>query len=143
VHSAKVPDQHGIKLLLKGVRNFFPRLSHLWVDAGYQGWGKEWTEQVLGLSVEVVHRTPKPTPDKVARIWVEEWAKEGKQIDWQRLMPRRGFEVLPRRWVVERTFSWLSQNRRMSRDYERLCSTAEAFIYVAMSRLMARRLALS
>ena len=143
VHSAKVPDQDGIKLLLKGVRNFFPRLSHLWVDAGYQGWGKEWTEQVLGLSVEVVHRTPKPTPDKVARIWVEEWAKEGKQIDWQRLMPRRGFEVLPRRWVVERTFSWLSQNRRMSRDYERLCSTAEAFIYVAMSRLMARRLALS
>jgi putative transposase len=143
VHSAKVPDQDGIKLLLKGVRNFFPCLSHQWVDAGYQGRGKEWTEQVLGLSVEVVHRTPKPTPDKVARIWAEEWAKEGKQIDWQRLMPRRGFEVLPRRWVVERTFSWLSQNRRTSRDYEQLCSTAEAFIYVAMSRLMVRRLARS
>ena len=144
VHSAKVPDQDGIKLLLKGVRDRFPRLSHLWVDAGYQGRGKEWTEQVLGLSVEVVHRTPKPTPDKVARIWAEEWAKEGKQIDWQRLMPRRVFEVLPpRRWVVERTFSWLSQNRRTSRDYERLCSTAEAFIYVAMSRLMVRRLTCS
>jgi putative transposase len=48
---------------------------------------------------------------------------------------------LPRRWVVERTFSWLSQNRRMSKDYERLCATAEAFIYVAMARLMVRRLA--
>jgi putative transposase len=52
-------------------------------------------------------------------------------------------EVLARRWVVERTFSWLSQNRRTSRDYERLCATGEAFIYVAMSRLMARRLARS
>jgi putative transposase len=50
--------------------------------------------------------------------------------------------VLPRRWVVERTFSWLDQNRRMSKDYdERLCVTAEAFIYVAMTRLMVRRLA--
>jgi len=49
--------------------------------------------------------------------------------------------VLPRRWVVERTFSWLDQNRRMSKDYEQLCATAEAFIYVAMTRLMVRRLA--
>src|SRR5918999_2529920 len=141
VHSAKVPDQDGIKLLLKGVRDRLPRLSHLWVDAGYQGRGKEWAEQVLGLSVEAVHRRPKPTPEKVARIWAEEWSKEGWQIDWQKLLPRRGFEVLPRRWVVERTFSWLSQNRRMSKDYERLCATGEEFIYVAMSRLMVRRLA--
>src|SRR5829696_379733 len=77
---------------------------------------------------EVVHRTPKPAPEKIARIWAEEWAKEGWQIDWQRLLPRRGFEVLPRRWVVERTFAWLSQNRRMSKDYERLCVSAEAFV---------------
>jgi transposase len=51
--------------------------------------------------------------------------------------------VLPRRWIVERTFSWLSQNRRMSKDYERLPGSVEAFIYVAMSRLMVRRLARS
>ena len=140
VHSAKVPDQDGIKLLLKGVGDRLPRLSHLWVDAGYQGRGKDWAEKVLGLSVEVVRRTPKPTPEKVAMKWAEEWSKEGWQIDWQKLIPRRGFEVLPRRWVVERTFSWLSQNRRMSKDYERLCATAEAFIYVAMTRLMVRRL---
>ena len=63
-----------------------------------------------------------------------------KEVDWQRLMPPRGFQVLPRRWVVERTFSWLDQNRRMSKDYERLCATGEAFIYVAMTRLMVRRL---
>jgi hypothetical protein len=66
---------------------------------------------------------------------------EGKEVDWQRLMPSKGFKVLPRRWVVERTFSWLSQNRRMSKDYERLPESSEAFIYAAMSRLMARRLA--
>jgi putative transposase len=63
VHSAKVPEQDGIKLLVNGVRDRLPRLSHVWVDAGYQGRGKEWAEQVLGLSVEVVHRTPKPTPE--------------------------------------------------------------------------------
>ena len=78
---------------------------------------------------------------KIARIWAEEWAKEGREIDWQKLLPRRGFELLPRRWVVERTFSWLSQNRRMSKDYERLCATSEAFVYAAMTRLMVRRLA--
>jgi putative transposase len=142
VHSAKVPDQDGIKLLLKTARERFPRLSHLWVDAGYQGRGKQWAEQELGLSVEVVHRTPKPTSEKIAKIWAQEWAKEGREIDWQKLLPRRrGFEHLPRRWVVERTFSWLSQNRRMSKDYERLCATSEAFIYAAMTRLMVRRLA--
>ena len=140
VHSAKVPDQDGIKLVLEAAHDRLPRLAHLWVDAGYQGRGKEWAEKALGLSVEVVHRTPKPTPEKVARIWAEEWSKEGWQIDWQKLLPRRGFEVLPRRWVVERTFSWLSQNRRMSKDYERLCSTSESFVYAAMSRLMVRRL---
>ena len=91
VHSAKVPDQDGIKLLLKAARQRLPRLSHLWVDAGYQGSGKEWVEQELGLSVEVVHRTPKPTSEKIARIWAqEEWAKEGREIDWQRLLPRVG-----------------------------------------------------
>ena len=143
VHSAKMPDQDGIKLVLEATHNRFPRLSHLWVDAGYRGRGKEWAEQALGLSVEVVHRTPKPASEKVARIWAEEWSKEGWRIDWQRLLPRRGFEVLPRRWVVERTFSWLSQNRRMSKDYERLCSTSESFVYAAMARLMVRRLARS
>jgi transposase len=111
------------------------------VDGGYQGRGKQWVEQELGLSVEVVHRPPKPTSEMIARIWAEGWAKEGREIDWQKLLPRRGFEVLPRRWVVERTFSWLSQNRRMSKDYERLCATSEAFVYAAMTRLMVRRLA--
>ena len=128
-------------MLLESARAETSRLKHLWLDAGYEGRGKRWAEEVLGLSVEIVRRTPKPVPEKVAKIWAEEWAKEGGKVDWQRLMPPRGFRVLPRRWVVERTFAWLSQNRRMSKDYERLCATAEAFVYAAMVRLMVRRLA--
>jgi putative transposase len=65
------------------------------------------------------------------------------KIDWQKLMPPNGFQVLPKRWVVVRTFSWIDQNRRMSKDYERLPETSEALIYVAMTRLMVRRLARS
>jgi putative transposase len=141
VHSARVPDQDGIRLPLEPVRDRFARLSHSWVDAGYQGRGKRWAEEAMGLSVEVVRKPPKPVPEKVAKRWAEEWAKEGEKVDWQRLMPPRGYVALPRRWVVERTFSWLGQNRRMSKDYERLCASAEAFVYAAMIRLMVRRLA--
>src|SRR5919202_2606584 len=105
VHSAKVPDQDGLRLLLESARAGLSRLKHLWVDAGYEGRGRRWAEEVLGLSVEIVRRPRNPVPEKVARIWTEEWAKEGKEVDWQRLLPPRGFQVLPRRWVVERTFS--------------------------------------
>ena len=77
--------------------------------------------------------------------WVRELTKEGVKLDREKLQqePKGPRAFLPIRWMVERTFSWLSQNRRMSKDYERLPESAEAFIYVAMSRLMARRLARS
>jgi transposase len=68
---------------------------------------------------------PKPVPEEVAKRWAREWAKEGKKVDWQGLMAPRGYVALPRRWVVERTFSWLDHNRRMSKDYERLCASTE------------------
>jgi putative transposase len=142
-----VHDEDGIKLLLESARIELSRLSHLWwVDAGYRGRGRKWAEEVLGLSVEVVRKPQKPVPEKVAKIWAEEWAKEAKEEeDWQRLMVPKGFRVLPRRWVVERTFAWISHNRRMDKkDYERLlCATGEAFDYAAMTRLMVRRLARS
>jgi putative transposase len=141
VHSAEVPDEDGIRLLFDPTRNRLGRLSHLWVEAGYQGRGRRWAEEVLGLSVEVVHKPKKPLPEHVAKRWAEEWAKEGKKVNWQRLMPPKGFRVLPRRWVVERTFAWICHNRRMAKDYERLCATGEAFVYAAMTRLMVRRLA--
>jgi putative transposase len=73
--------------------------------------------------------------------WAREWNKEGVAMDVEKFMPQKGPRpFVPKRWIVERTFSWLSQNRRMSKDYERLPESSEAFIYVAMSRLMARRL---
>ena len=140
VHSAKVPDQDGIKRLLGPVRDCLPRLSHLWVDAGYRGRGKEWVEESLGAEVEVVNRTPKP-PEKVLRIWAREWFKDGREMDLKKLPERPAFENLPRRWVAERTFAWIPHNRRMGKDYERLCSTGEAFVHAAMARLMVRRLA--
>jgi putative transposase len=141
VHSAKVPDEDGIRVLLDSVRDRFARLSHLWVDAGYQGRGRRWAEEVLGVSVEVVRKPKKPIPEEVAKNWAQEWAKEGKEVKWQRLMPPKGFQVLPRRWVVERTIAWICHNRRMAKDYERLCATGEAFVYAAMTRLMVKRLA--
>ena len=65
------------------------------------------------------------------------------KVDSEQLLPPKGFQVLPRRWVVKRTFDWTDKNRRISKYNERLPETCEAFIYVVMSRLMVRRLARS
>jgi putative transposase len=142
IHSAKVMDWDGIKTLLRKADEQFPRLSQLWLDAGYRGEdkGKDWVEKTLGWSVDLVERQRKTAPKEVLMRWAEECAKEGMKVDWENLLPPKGFQVLPRRWVVERTFSWIDQNRRMSKDYERLCASGEAFVYAAMSRLMMRRL---
>jgi len=141
VHSAKVPDQDGVRRLLEPARGRLSRLSHLWVEAGYRGRGKDWVEERLGLEVEVVNRTPKPLPKKVLRIWAREGFREGRKMDLSKLPKRPAFENLPRRRVAERTFAWISHNRRMAKDHERLCLTGEAFVHAAMARLMAKRLA--
>ncbi len=145
VHSAKVQDREGIKILLDLAPDHLPCLSRLWMDAGYTGEGKgaDWAQKVLGCTAEIVRHPPKPAPEEVMSRWVREWAKEGVAIDPTKLLGPRRFGDLPRRWVVERTFSWLGQNRRMSKDYERLPQSSEAFVYVAMTRLMVRRLARS
>jgi putative transposase len=132
VHAASVFDRDGIKLLLEDAKELFPRLSHLWLDAGYDGKdkGKDWVEKALGLTAEIVKR-----PRRWVRVPIDRpraaTLSEGLHI------------VLPRRWVVERSFSWTGQNRRMSKDYERVPESGEAFLYVAMTRLMTRRLARS
>src|SRR5919199_3989960 len=143
VHSAKVMDYEGIKKLLRQADEKFPRLKHLWLDAGYRGEdrGKGWVEKALGWSVDLVERPRKPAPEEVLKSWAREWTEEGAKVDWEKLLPPKGFQVLPRRWVVERSFAWISHSRRMSKDYERLCASSEAFVYAAMSRLMVRRLA--
>ena len=136
-------DYEGIKVLLDRAKGLFPRLAQLWMEAGYRGEdkGADWVRKALGWSVDLVERPKKPAPEEALMAWAREWAKEGVKVDWHKLMPPQGFVVLPRRWVVERTSSWIDQNRRMSKDYERLTATSEAFIYVAMTRVMVRRLA--
>ena len=146
VHSARIQDREGIKVLLEPSQDRLLRLSHLWLDAGYTGESKgaDWVEKALGWTAQIVRHPPKLAPDDVMKRWVKEWANEGVAIDLKKLLPLKDSRpFLSRRWVVERTFSWLGQNRRMSKDYERLPETSEAFIYVAMSRLMVRRLARS
>ncbi|MER7817935.1 IS5 family transposase [Streptomyces sp. NPDC058423] len=117
VHSASVQDRAGAKLVLSGLRQRFPQVGLVWVDGGY---------------VNVVDSR------------LVGWAAETENVEIV-AVPRnadvKGFQVLPRRWVVERTFSWLGRCRRLARDYERKTAHAEAMIKVAMIRLMAARLA--
>jgi putative transposase len=144
VHSATLMDRDGIKTLLQAARDSFPRLSHVWLDAAYNGQekGADWVEKVLGWSAEIVRHPRKPAPEEVMRIWANEWAKEGVIVDWKKVLPEEGPRpFLPRRWIVERSLAWISHNRRMSKDYEGLCATGEAFVYAAMARLMVSRLA--
>jgi putative transposase len=126
VHPADVSDRDGAQVVLAGITDRVPTLRHLWVDAGYQGSAVTWMEQTLGLSVTVVRKR---------RRWVR------CPVDSEPPPMPSGFEVLPRRWVVERTFAWLGRNRRLSKDYEALPETEEAWIHLAMSNLMLARLA--
>lgn len=131
VHPADVPDGAGGQRLLAAIPDLaqvLPRLHHLWVDTAYQGHFKDWVEQALGWTVTVVRKP---------RRWV--WVPPGGEPPE---LPR-GFQVLPRRWVVERTFGWLGRWRRTSKDYEYLPTTSECVVYAIMVRVMLRRLARS
>jgi putative transposase len=124
VHSADLHDRDGARRLVEaaGPREL-ARLELVWADQGYTGAFAQWLHARRGWRLEVVRH-----PER--QLW--RYGLEAK--------PRHTFRVLPRRWVVERTFAWLGQSRRLSKDYERLPATSEAMIYSAMSRLMLRRL---
>jgi putative transposase len=133
VHSADIQARAAVPLVLEGMKEQFPRISHIWVDQGYTGSAKEWIKEHLGWNVEVVRHPPLPRA-----IWVP----PGIEIDEKLLVRPKGFRgVLPRRWVVERTFAWFSLCRRLSKDYEFLPQSSENWIYTCMIRLMTRRLA--
>jgi putative transposase len=112
VHPADIQDRDGAKLVLEKVRDQLPRLQLIWADGGYAGELINWVRDRFGWILQTILR-----PVGV-----------------------RGFVVLPRRWVVERTFGWLGRHRRFSKDYERLTQTSENMIYIAMIHLMSRRL---
>jgi putative transposase len=113
VHAANVQDRDGAKLVFGKLTGRFPRLQKVWADGAYGGQLLDWVKQRFTWVLDIVKRDPLV----------------------------KGFKVLPKRWIVERTFGWLSHCRRLSKDYEGLTETSEAFVYTAMIRLMVRRLA--
>ena len=152
VHSAAVSDRAGIPLLLPGAQREFPRLRHVWLDRGYQGknptGGAAWIERELGWTAQVVRRPIDRAgfvPGHVVARTLNWTPASGTPppAKWVRVTPTpwSTLTLLPRRWVVERTFSWLGQSRRLSKDYERLCATSETLVLATMTRLMLRRLA--
>ena len=114
VHSAGIQDRDGARLVLRKLRRDFPRLAGVLADGGYNGPTLgAWVRAVLHVALTLVHKAP----------------------------GQHGFQVLPLRWIVERTFGWLGRYRRLSKDYEQNPESSEAWIYCAMIHLMIRRLA--
>ena len=110
---ADIQDWDGAEDLFLVARPISPRLELVWADGAYgKGGLPDWTAEACGWRLEIVSRPP----------------------------DARGFVVVPRRWAVERTFAWLLRNRRLSKDYEELAETTEAWVYLAMIHLMLRRL---
>jgi putative transposase len=112
VHPADIQDRDGAKLVLQRLLGRFPRLKLIWADGAYAGKLVRWAKRKGGWLLELVRRPAQ----------------------------QRTFQVLPRRWVVERTLGWLGRNRRLSKDYEFLPESEEAWVYIGMIRLMLRRL---
>lgn len=113
VTTAGLQDRDGGRLVLNRARMAMPSIVLVWADGGYAGKLIAFAQHYLRITVQIVKRTDK----------------------------RPTFEVLPRRWVVERTLSWLMRTRRLARDYERLPEHSEAFVKWSMIGLMTRRLA--
>jgi len=128
VHPADLHDKVGGMLLLTYLHLLFPLIKLVWADTHYQGL-KTWIEENLGWTLQIA----KHWWTGVQGFWVRPGQEPPK-------IPT-GFHVLPRRWGVERTFAWLGRYRRLSKDYERLPETEEIFIYMAMSRILIKRLA--
>ena len=112
VTPADVPDVDGAYALLPAAKVVAPTLATVWVDGGYAGDWADWAAEEHGVAVAVVRRPP----------------------------GTRGFAVQPRRWVVERTFAWLSRHRRLSRDYERYATTSATLLFLASCHLLVKRL---
>lgn len=113
VHAADVQDRDGAKLVRKKLRGAYPRLKKIRADGGYAGKLIEWVKSFGGWVLEIVKRSDTAI----------------------------GFTVLPKRWIVERTFAWIGRYRRMSKDYEMLPATSESMIYIVMINVMVHRLA--
>ena len=112
IHSASIQDRDGAKLVFEKMKGWFEKLKLVWADGGYAGKLIEFVAAVYGWTLEIIKRTD----DMV------------------------GFHILPKRWIVERTFGWFNHYRRLSKDYEYDPETSENMIYIAMINLMLKRL---
>jgi putative transposase len=112
VHSAAIQERDGGRRLLEWAQLFLPRLMIVWADQAYASLATEWLHKTYRWMLNIVRREP----------------------------GTKGFVVQPKRWIVERTLAWLGRYRRLSKDYEYLTRSSEAFVYLAMSHLMLRRL---
>ena len=110
--AANIQDREGARTLLEKVKGRLPRLKKIWADGGYTGTLVDWVKDACGWVLEIVKRRD-----------------------------THSFEVLPHRWIVERTLGWLNRARRLSKNYERLSASSEAMVYLAMLPLMTKRLA--
>ena len=113
VHAADIQDRDGAKLVFEKLRGRFHRLKLIWADGGYAGKLVNWVKDSFRKTLEIVKRS-----DDI-----------------------KGFVVLPKRWIVERTFGWLGRYRRLSKDYEGRTDSSESLIMIAMINLMSKRLA--
>ena len=125
---ANTSDRDGARALLRRLDwRRFPRVRHGWVDQGYRGEFLEWVKQRFDVTLEVAVR--------------RDGGRRGRWLPPDAQPPAvPAFAVVPRRWVVERTFGWLGRFRRLSKDYEFLPATSEAVIYLAMIQILTRRL---
>lgn len=112
VHEANIQDRDGAKLVVHACGKKLKTVKRIWADGGYRGKLVEWMKVQKGIALEIVEKLPE----------------------------QRGFKVLPKRWVVERTFAWLGGYRRLSKDYEQSTQSSEGGIYLALLHRMTRRL---
>jgi transposase len=114
IHSADIQDRDGAPLVLADIRSSFPWLRHVFADGGYAGEKLKAALAKIGdWTIEIIKRSDRA----------------------------KGFTVLPRRWVVERTFAWLNRNRRLAKDFENSIASATAWLFMASVQLLARRIA--
>ena len=132
VTAASTSDLQGAKAVLEPLKDQLPRMQLLWGDSHYGGTLVPWVKEHLGWKVCTVKGLVGTQDGENVKETTE--AKEPHP-------PRKGFQVQPRRWVVERTFAWIIRFRRLCRDHEGLPLTSEAFIMLASSRRMLTKLA--